>query len=102
MDEYAFLAGLCAVAVATVVGGIMLRRRLGPKISVKGKAGRKGGNGSNDPYYRNRNEKVPDEKGEVWQDDDLYSLKEGKEKGVYKGDKEEVKDDGEYESWDKY
>ncbi len=99
MGEYAFLAVLFAVAVATVVGGVILRRRLGPKIPVKGK--RKGKAGAKEAFYQDGNEKVPDGDGEVWEDDDLYSLKDGKKQGVYMGDKEKI-DDEEHESWDKY
>ena len=40
MDEYTFLAALSAVAIATLVGGIMLRQRLGPKIPLREKTGR--------------------------------------------------------------
>ena len=110
MSEYAFLAALFAVAVATVVGGILLRRRLGPKIPAQGKAGRKGGNGkaarkggngSKDRFFQDGKEMIPHEDGDVWEDDDLYGHKDGKAQGPYKGDKAE-KDDGKLESWDKY
>ena len=76
------------------------------KLPAKGKNARKG-NGKDkakakQAFYQDSNEKVPDEEGEIWQDDDLFSLKDGKELGFYKGDKETEKDDEEYESWDKY
>ena len=101
MSEYAFLAALCAVAVATVVGGFMLCRRLGLKIPAQGKAARKGGNGSKDNFFQDGKEMIPHEDGDVWEDDDLYGHKDGKAQGLFKGDKAE-KDDGKLESWDKY
>ncbi len=39
MGEYTFLAELGAIAVATIVFSVFLRRHLGPKIPVVGKAG---------------------------------------------------------------
>ena len=62
----------------------------------KGKAGAK------EIYFQDGKETIPNEDGEVWQDDGLFSLKEGKDQGPHMEDKKAKKDDGPMESWDNY
>jgi len=111
MGEYTSLMVLGAVAVITGIGGFLIHRGLNPKSSAKAKAGRKpagkaaakkGRKGTKDTFVQDINLDMPEEKGGVWQDDDMHKLKEGKDKGVYKGDGRIKDDDGEYESWEKY
>lgn len=68
---------------------------------VKDKAP-KGKAGAKEIYFQDGKETIPNEDGEVWQDDGLYGLKEGKEQAAYLGDKKAKKDDAPLESWDNY
>jgi len=103
MGESTFLVVLSAVAVVILVIGLVIRRRLNPTPAAKTKAGRhKGDNESEDKFAQNINAQLPLGKGDIWQDDNLSTLKERKDQQVYAGDKEVEKDDGEHESWEKY
>lgn len=47
----------------------------------------KGNAGAKEIYFQDGKEMIPQEDGEVWRDDGLYNLKEGKEQGPYMGNK---------------
>jgi len=105
MGEFTSLAVLGVVAVLVLIGGLILHRRLNPKPVAKKKAGRpKGGKGAKEEFVQDISMQTPSGKGEVWQDDNLFDLREGKDQGVYKDDEKVKKkdDEEEYESWDKY
>ncbi len=115
MEENLVFVVLGLSAVLIVLTVLLFRpfanKQSAPTISKKAKMGNRKGNAkAKETFYKDDNEKVPDEEEEAWQDDNLFSLKEGKERGVYMGDQEVEEDDEEdneeddekYENWDKY
>ena len=98
-QDYGLLAKLGVIALMVLIAGFSLRRSSIAKAAARGR-GTKGGK---EKFFKGGlGFGVVDGEGEVWQDNDLAKLKDGKEQGVYRGDKGEEKDDWEYESWDKY
>ena len=94
-------AGFIALAVF-MFRSFAIKKTPSNKGKKAGKGKHKGKARAKEAFYQDGNKKVPDVEGEVLQDDDLFSLKDGKEQGVYMESEEVEKDDGEYESWDKY
>ena len=102
MKEYALLIFLGVVAVIVIVIGIWMRvKGYGAKKAAEAKK-----KAEEEAYFQDR-DKPDDAEGESFlEDGNLYSMREGKQKGeVYfqdddKGKKKE--EEGKLESWDDY
>ena len=92
MGEYSNLITLGVIAVFVIIFGVVFRVKQAKKAKKKG---------GKDKFYKDGKGQYVDRDGGVWEDDNLYSMKEGKA-GVYGGDGKEKKDDGKHESWDDY
>ena len=92
MGDYSFLITLGVIAVFVIIIGLVIRVRQAKKAKK---------NGGKDKFYKDGKDQFVDRDDEVWEDDDLYSMKEGKAR-VHRGDGKEEKDDGKRESWDDY
>ena len=92
MGEYSFLITLGVIAVIVIIIGSVIRVRQAKKTRKRG---------GKDKFYKDGKGQYVDRDGEVWEDDDLYSMKEGKARD-YRGVEKEKKDDGKRESWDDY
>ena len=67
-----------------------------------GKKARKGKAGAKEALFQDGKNMIPHEDREVWEDDDLYNIKEGADRAAYMGDKKAKKEDAPMESWDNY
>ena len=92
MGEFSFLITLGVIAVIVTIFGVVIRVKQAKKAKM---------NGGKETFYKDGKEQYVDRDGGEWEDDELYSMKEGKA-GVYKGNEKEEKDDGKRESWDNY
>ncbi len=107
MEEYVLLIGGGIAVVAIVIGGIWLNSKLKPlpsssarnKSKATAKDRKKAKKKKGDKSFQDSG-KVMEKNGSVMEDTNLYKMKEGKN-GLYRGD-DDVEDDGQYESWDKY